>query len=98
MSGSSRQPRSPWWFTVLIVLALSPVFSLPAMLSACPREIPFYQAMVWLYPVAVSASGYYAWVSYRDRGVIAWIMLVFMVLVDASMCYLYLGNNIAGIM
>ena len=83
-----RFVRPPWWFITLTVVALLPVFSLPAMIGACPAGNDMMKMMIWMYPVVMAASAYYATVSYTPRTTLAWLMLLFMWLIDASMIYL----------
>lgn len=99
MSFFDSSPKSPWWFRALVDLAIFPMFSFPVMLGALPSGYTFMQVMLWLYPVVIVASAWYARISYRERNTLAWIMLIFMWLIDASMWYLFFsGNNIGEIM
>lgn len=86
-----RRQVAPWWFVAIVVIAALPVFSTPWMLSLCNPADATMKTYIWLYPVAIVASAYYCIVSYCPRRLLAWIMLVFMVLIDASMFYLTLA-------
>lgn len=99
MSILNSPTKSPLWFRTLVDLAIFPMFSFPVMLSVLPPGYTFMQVMLWLYPVVIVASAWLARVSYRERNTLAWIMLIFMWLIDASMWYLFFyGNNIGQIM
>lgn len=80
--------NAPWWFVALIILGIAPLGSTPAMVSYCPPDSSMLRTFIWCYPVAIVASAFYAWVSYRPRPLLAWIMLIFMFLIDASMIYI----------
>lgn len=87
-SGRLHNTNAPWWFVLLIVLCLAPLGSTPAMVGYCPPGSTMLRTFVWCYPVAIVASAYYSWVSYRTRTLLAWIMLIFMLLIDISMIYI----------
>lgn len=86
----NRFQRPPWWFIALIAVALVPVFQLPAMMGSDNAALDTLKMLLWGYPVALVASAYYAFVSYSSRQLLAWIMLIFMVMIDASMIYLFI--------
>lgn len=81
MKNESRQPGTPFWFTVLVILFSLPVFSLPALLASCPPEL---KAMVWLYPFYVVFAAYFAWQCYLQRRALAWILVVLILLGHAA--------------
>lgn len=77
--------KTPAWMTVLIVVLMLPVFSLPALLSAIPPDDSGMKTIVWCYPFYVIFSGWLAWQCYPQRREVSWILLVLMVMSHAAM-------------
>lgn len=79
----------PWWFLVILLIAIAPIGSAPAMISEAPAGDVAMKTYAYFYPLVIAASAFYAWTQYYTRTLLAWIMAIFMYLVDASMLYLF---------
>lgn len=66
--------------TILIIVVLLPVFSLPALLDTVPAGDDSLRTIVWCYPFYMLLSGYLAWFAYPQRPTVSWILIVLMVL------------------
>lgn len=77
--------KTPVWMTILIILLVLPVFSLPALLSAIAPGDSGMKTIVWCYPVYVVMSGWLAWQCYPQRREVSWILLVLMVMSHVAM-------------
>lgn len=78
--------RPPLWVTLIIVIAAMPVLSLPAMLSATgPDTLPIVRTLLWGYPLYVILAGWLAWICYRRRPYMTWILIVLMILTHLAM-------------
>lgn len=72
--------KTPAWMTILIIIVLLPIFSLPALLDQIPPEDGTLKAITWCYPFYLLLSGYLAWFAYPQRPTISWILIVLMIL------------------
>lgn len=79
-----RFPSPPRWLAVVIIAALLPVFSLPALLSAAPAGNDTVTTMLWIYPFYLLLSGWLAWISWNERPYMTWILIGLMVLTSAA--------------
>lgn len=66
--------------TILIIVVLLPVFSLPALLDTVPAGDDSLRTIVWCYPFYMLLSGYLAWFAYPQRPTVSWILIALMVL------------------
>lgn len=71
--------RTPWWMTLVIIIAVLPVALWPTVISAMP-EGTFPTFMLYLYPAYVIAAGICAYISYPQRPEVAWILVGLLVL------------------
>ncbi|MCC8114805.1 MAG: hypothetical protein LIP03_12620 [Bacteroidales bacterium] len=78
--------HAPWWMTVLILVLMSPVLAFPSMISSAGTPVP--DALLWLYPAYVLASGICAWMCFPQRPAITWIILALLLLSNAGMLWL----------
>lgn len=74
------QKKTPVWMTILIILVLLPIFSLPALLDTVPADDDSLRTVVWCYPFYLLLSGYLAWFAYPQRPTTSWILIALMVL------------------
>lgn len=70
---------TPKWMIAIIIVAVIPVMQLPWLLDAC-QAASQGRTLVWLYPFYAIIAGYLAYLSYPNRPVISWILIVLMVL------------------
>ena len=78
--------KTPVWMTVLIIVCMLPVFSLPSLLSAVPSDGgQNLKTFLWLYPAYVIVAGYLADVCYPTRRYMTWILLVLMLMSHYAM-------------
>lgn len=78
--------RVPVWMICIIIAAMLPVFSFPAMLSAAGASASAgSKAFLWLYPFYVAATGLLAWQCYGRRSEMSWILIALLVLSHAAM-------------
>ncbi|MCM1137339.1 MAG: hypothetical protein NC221_04570 [Duncaniella sp.] len=72
--------KTPAWMTILIIIVLLPIFSIPALLNQIPPEDDTLKTITWCYPFYLLLSGYLAWFAYPQRPYISWILIALMVL------------------
>lgn len=72
--------KTPIWMTILIIIVLLPIFSLPMLLDQVPADDSSLKAIVWCYPFYLLLSGYLAWFAYPQRPNVSWILIVLMAL------------------
>ncbi|MDE6858811.1 MAG: hypothetical protein K2J65_00155 [Duncaniella sp.] len=72
--------KTPTWMTILIIVVLLPVFSLPALLDTVPAGDDSLRTIVWCYPFYMLLSGYLAWFAYPQRPTVSWILIALMIL------------------
>ncbi len=77
-----RRP-APWWFWVVVVLAAVPMFAALGLTDMTGADDTL-RFLARLYPVYIVLSGICAGVTYRDRPLLAWILVVLMLLSDAG--------------
>ncbi len=78
-----EERKTPWWFKLLVVVMMVPVLGFPTLLSAADVAETPVTLLGWLYPACVLLSGVCAWICYRQRPELAWILLVLMALSNA---------------
>ncbi len=66
--------------TILIIVVLLPVFSLPALLDTVPAGDDSLRTIVWCYPFYMLLSGYLAWFAFPQRPAVSWILIALMIL------------------
>lgn len=84
--------KTPIWMTVIIIVAMLPVFLFPTLLGMLPPDSEGVRAIVWCYPFYVIMSGFLAYVSYGSRPEMSWILLILMVLSHAAVWMLAGGE------
>lgn len=72
--------RAPLWVVAVIVAAMLPVFATPELIARCPAGNEAFLTMLRLYPAYVVLTGWLAWLSWRERPYITWILLAMMIL------------------
>lgn len=77
-------PFTPRWMTVVIVIALLPVFQFPFLLASCPASSTV-RALLWIYPFYCLVAAFLAYQSYPQRPAVAWILVALMVLSHIAM-------------
>lgn len=87
---SPSRRRVPLWVNVLIVLCMLPALAFPQMLSMTVAGSPV-RTFVWLYPLYVLASGWFARICYPQRADLTWVLLAVLLLAHAAMWMLVLG-------
>lgn len=75
--------KVPVWFILIILLAALPVVLFPAMLVGTHDSGD--RVFVWLFPAYVVIAGVCAYLSYRQRPWVAWILVALMFMTDAAM-------------
>lgn len=76
--------KTPWWMLLLILVLMSPALVFPALISRMPAEgTP--QALVWLYPAYVIATGICSYLIYPQKPAVTWILLGLLVLSHIGM-------------
>lgn len=76
--------RPPVWFILTVIAAAVPMVLLTARADSVLRlaydtDTP---VMSWLYPVYIILAGGLACLCYRQRQIVAWILVALMVLTD----------------
>ena len=84
-------PKTPLVVTVIIVIAMLPVLAFPSMLALSPSD-SLHNTMLWIYPFYVLMSGWLAWLSWKDRPYLTWILLAVLILTHISMWILVLPH------
>lgn len=72
--------RVPLWVSLVIILVMLPVFSLPQLLASCPAADDGRRTLLWLYPGYVVVAAWLAWICWPTRSYMTWILLVLMIL------------------
>ena len=86
---SSRR-RPPVWMIIVIIVAMLPVLSFPALLAKTFSGSP-ERTFVWLYPIYVIASGVCAWICWPERKDVCWILIALMLMSHAAIWLLVSG-------
>lgn len=83
------QQKMPWWVKVLIILDTLPILTYPKMLS---ESTGFDGAKIFLelYPLYVPLAAVCAWISWKRRPDVTWLLLIVMLLSHFGMWYLIL--------
>lgn len=81
--------RPPFWAIVLDLLMMLPLFQIPLLLSeSAGTDDMTVRTLVAAYPLVVVAAGVLAWISYRRRPEVYWILIVILALTHVGMFYL----------
>lgn len=83
----------PWWIKFLILLAAAPVLGYPALLAHCPEDVSDIKVYLWFYPIYVVVGTVCAWLAWRRRPEVTWILIVVMLLTHAAMWTLVLAQQ-----
>lgn len=71
------QRNTPWWFAVMLLITVLPVFQTPMLLDMAHPSVTSVRLLIWGYPVYVLMSVWLSWLCYRRyRTLLAWIMLI----------------------
>ena len=76
--------RVPWWFKAIVIALMLPLALYPSALS----QLPAGTDIGWiarLYPAYAAVSGICAWIVYRQRPEVAWILVALLALSHAGM-------------
>lgn len=68
----------------LIILAMLPMFSFPALLSMAAEGTPA-RAFLYLYPLYTILAGWLAYLCYPRRPAVAWMILALLLLTHAAL-------------
>ncbi len=82
----------PFWVKALIVAMMLPLAGYILLLSGLPDDHTV-RLLVWFYPAYIIASGVCAWMCWKERPEITWILLVIMLLSNSGIYYLALSGN-----
>ncbi len=75
-------PNTPKWMIAIIILVAAPVIQMPYLIVSSAKEI---STMLYIYPLYVLASAYFAWLSYTQRPIVTWILIILMLLSHSAM-------------
>ena len=78
------KPKTPLWFTAIIIVAVLPILLTPFMIAGTAPDSPA-RTLAWFYPAYLIASALCAYICYPQRRETAWIVFVLMILSDAAM-------------
>lgn len=84
-----RHTRPPLWFIAILVVLTAPGLIAPALLPTLPAAFEELKIVVKLYPLYVLASSWFAYICYRQRPTVAWILVALALLCDIAMFSLY---------
>lgn len=75
---------TPWWFKAIVIALMLPLAAYPSALGHMPAgtETGWLEK---LYPAYVIVSGVCAWIVYRQRPEVAWILVALLLLSHAGM-------------
>lgn len=76
--------KMPWWVKVCIVADCLPILALPALIALCP-PVQGAATLIKFYPIAIVGGGVIAWLSWKERAEITWILLAIMLLTHIAM-------------
>lgn len=85
-----RNPfRTPWWFTILLLVAAIPALTLSGEASRLLDSSSWGEGGIaaWLYPAYVVISAICAWYCYGRRRALAWILFALIVLTDCGLYF-----------
>lgn len=88
-----NQPHTPLWVKAVIILAMLPVLAFPWLIGGETADTEV-RVLLWLYPAYVLVTGLCAWICYRQRPELTWILIVLLLLTNAGMIWLRLHNTI----
>ena len=82
-----REPRTPWWFIVIILLVALPTVTFIPQAAEVVEQARWLGTayMGWLYPAYVVISGICAWMCYPRRRALAWILVALVLLTDIGL-------------
>ncbi len=73
----------------LIIISMLPVMTFPLLLNAMQPSSPA-ETFVWLYPIYVIMAGWLAYLCYKNRPFLTWIILLVVMLTHGSIWFLTL--------
>ncbi len=76
--------KMPLWLKICIIADCLPIIAIPALLAACP-DVTEAITLIKLYPIAIIGGGIIAWLSWKERAEITWILLAIMLLTHLAM-------------
>ncbi len=79
----------PLWMKILIIVIALPSLVFPALVPLLPPD-SVLRGLTWAYPVYGVADALCAWLCYRQRPELTWILLAVLLLSHASILYLAL--------
>ncbi len=74
---------TPVWLTLLVVVLTLPGLFYPLTISEQAHIYPIAKGLMFFYPVYSLISGFLAWLCYRQRAVLTWIILVLLIMSHA---------------
>lgn len=90
MIHNPNKQTTPWWMTLIIVIAMIPAMAMPFAMTGLPAENPG-RLLTYFYPAYVIASGICAWITYPKRPELTWILIVLLLMSHAAMYILVNG-------
>lgn len=79
--------RTPWWFTLLLIVLALPLCAVLYFVSSTP-EGSTERTLAWLYPVYVAGSVVCARMCYAERPALAWVITALLLLSDIGMWWI----------
>lgn len=83
-----------WWIKLIIIVAMLPVLAYPKMLADSNPEAGSDVTFLWIYPAYVLAAGICAWISWKKRPEITWILVVLLILTHVAMWILVSNTSL----
>ncbi len=83
-----------WWIKLIIIVAMLPVLAYPKMLADSSPEAGSEGTFLWIYPAYVLAAGICAWISWKKRPEITWILVVLLILTHVAMWILVSNTSL----
>ena len=82
--GGPLKPRRPWWFTLIVILAVIVPCVIPWAMTF-DIEDGTLRMLIKLFPAYLILSGVCAWLAYPQRQTLSWILIALMLLSSASL-------------
>lgn len=71
--------RTPWWFALLLLFLLTPIFFFLGVAQAAPDGSEL-KMLLWFYPAFCIADALCAWICYPQRREVSWILIGILIL------------------
>lgn len=90
------QKPMPLWAKMIICIMALPLLAFPFILADSPADSSL-RLFVWFYPAYIIISAICAWMCWRQRQEISWIIIVLMLLTHLAMYYLTNISEVASV-